>query len=242
MKSSKVLSAFLALLLMANLSFAQNAKMKKNISAKARYEKILAEISGHKSVRKDRAVYFVGLPASVGATYLTFGNASAVVAAGGATLSTGGIALLLVTVGSIAYGGKACEKRDACFSGKDQGKQYPGIAQALTDGKVFSKYSVVLTNTGTHPSEPHLTQHALSKLENFLAHPYNMVLVEKLSSNQEGDYRFYFDFPKGHPELANRNIYADVDMEIKAIIVRSDGIRQAGDRDKSYIKAKKKKK
>ena len=240
MKPSKVLSAFLALLLMANMSFAQNAKMKKNVNAKARYERILTKIRGHKSIEKDAPAFYIGLPSIVGASYLTFGSTSAV-AAGGATISTGGAALILIAAGTLLYGAKTMDKKSA-YSGEDRADLYPGIAKALTDGKVFAKYKVVLTNTDSHPSAPHMTQHALNQLTKFLAHPYNMVLVEEFGPNQEGDYRFYFDFPAGHPDFANRNIYADVDMETKTIIVRSDVIRNAkNESEKQVIKPKKKK-
>ena len=113
---------------------------------------------------------------------------------------------------------------------------------ALTNGKgkVFSEYTVVLTNAN-NTNELHLAGPVLERLAKFLGDPYTNRPIVKPNPVEDADYRFLFDFPQGHPEYANSQVYADVNVGFRTILVRSDGIREPGKKGiKNVIKAKKK--
>ena len=244
MKPSKVLSAFLALLLMTNMSFAQNAKIKEKVSASARYGQILSNIQkgsiGHPEyiVTGALGTLVPGLNTLVIKAPGFAAQGSAAVAAGAATV---GWASIIIGVASIYYGGKQVYKKYTYRSGKDTSSVYPKIAKALGDGKVFSEYKVLLTNAN-NPKEPHLAGPVLERLANFLGNPYKIRPIVDVAPIKDVDYRFYFDFPTGHPDYANKNVWADVNVGFHTVYVRSEGIRQPGQGNvKNAVEAKKKK-
>lgn len=278
MKTKKVLTACLALLLMSNVSFAQNTtkrhdsqKRQSNISVnsvkkaaskaaqrskqKKKYEKVLNHIKTSYDSPTMTGVAGAAGTALVGGFFADIlSTTSSLTDAyflenllGITCAETIGAELILVYSAALAAtaGRKwVCDKIN--FSGKDRGADcasYSAIAQALAKSDIFSEYRVILTGVnkpvpGKKQATPlHLTTNALKQLAKFLENPHNMVPWDKIGPDR--DYRFYFDAPAGHPDLANRNIYAEVDIASKIILVSSSSI-QAGKTGKHIIKPKKK--
>ena len=73
----------------------------------------------------------------------------------------------------------------------------------------------------------------LKHLASFLAPHSPRVLWTKIGPEQ--DYRFYFDYPANRPDLANRQIYADVDVGRKIILVRTPNLLTKGDKTDNYF-------
>ncbi len=284
MKTKKVLTACLALLLMSNVSFAQikpryeqakrdntyvdsvkaaaklvliNKQTKKQGNTQDEYSRILHHI---KTSEQDPAE--TGFAAAAGAA-VTAGAIAGMVSDPvivasytaekilGVTLaSTVVIEATLVCAATITViAGKkwVCDKIN--FSGKDksaENKEYSAIAQALGQSEIFSKYQVILTGIRKNPDPKkeyatplHLEKTALQRLAKFLQNPRDY--KAKYDKNlPERDYRFYFDFPSGHPELANERVYAEVDIDSKVIIVSSSSYGEKKTTTKHNIKAKKK--
>ena len=230
MKSSKVLSAFLALLLMANMSFAKNMQIEKKINEKARYEKVLKDIE---DIRGSRKITTTAAFASLANILGCYGNASTFVLLN----SAGEVAMLVGMVATAVAVKEGYNKlRYKYSSAKKQADQYRYITRALADGKVFSRYKVLLADTGVDPdpNDPHINketrkqllqeaERVRGQLAKFLANPHNMVPWDKIGP--EADYRFYFDVSPTRRDLANRNIYADVYKSYDVIVVRSSAIR-----------------
>ncbi|MBO4674471.1 MAG: hypothetical protein J5601_00055, partial [Elusimicrobiaceae bacterium] len=115
----------------------------------------------------------------------------------------------VAAIALLAVAGKISYEKDN-FSGINQAKRYPGIVKERKKGW-FPKFTVCLVDA------PHVTAQTLKDLEKFLGAQEGKFIVEKIG--QGGDYRIYFS--------PNRNVWIDMDLGRKLMIVRNSSIRSA---------------
>ena len=229
---SKIAITLLVFLLLANSSSAQT-KMTNYVTRKTqeaeRYEQILHHIETAPSVGQITETGARGVACGSVTYVLATKSALAGTAIGTAATATGVVAGV-AGVALLAYGGKRFYQSITYFQGKDRASQYPTVARALTKGKVFAQYKVILVNG------PVITKNeaTLKHLASFLGNPRSpRVLWTEIGPEQ--DYRFYFDYPANRPDLANRQIYADVDVGRKIILVRTPNLLTKGDKTDNYF-------